>query len=157
MKKSATTLFKIMRIALGWIFLWAFLDKLIGLGFSSCRTAEGAIESFCQSAWLSGGSPTAGFLSFATKGPFAGFFQSLAGSAALDWIFMLGLLFIGLSLILNIKTKLGAYAGVLLLLLMYSAALPPEHNPVIDEHIIYALVLLYIGAKSKRFSASQPF
>ncbi len=29
------------RIAIGFIFLWAFLDKLLGLGYSTCRpTAE---------------------------------------------------------------------------------------------------------------------
>ena len=29
----------------------------------------------------------------------------------------------------------------LLLVMMWSAVLPPENNPVIDDHIVYALVL----------------
>lgn len=49
----------VLRISLGWIFLWAFLDKTFGLG--------AATES--DNAWVDGGSPTEGYLSFATRGP----------------------------------------------------------------------------------------
>ena len=36
--------FGVLRIAMGWTFLWAFLDKAFGLGFSTGRNAEtGAI------------------------------------------------------------------------------------------------------------------
>ncbi len=68
-----------LRIALGWIFLWAFLDKLFGLGH----------ETASQAAWVNGGSPTAGFLGHAT--------------------------------------------------------LPPENNPFLDDHIIYALTLITLA------------
>jgi len=121
----------LLRISLGWVFLWAFLDKLFGLGFTT--TTEGA--------WLSGGSPTLGFLKFATKGPFAEIFQGMAGSVLVDWLFMLGLLLIGSALILGIMIKLASLGGIVMMLLMYLAALWPEHNPIVDEHIIYALVL----------------
>jgi thiosulfate dehydrogenase (quinone) large subunit len=124
-----------LRIGLGWIFLWAFVDKLFGLGFATAA----------DKSWLLGNSPTAGFLQFATKGPFASLFQGLAGSAFVDWLFMLGLLLLGLSLILGIGVRAASYAGALLMLLMWLAALPPEHNPVLDEHIIYAITLLGIG------------
>src|SRR5690348_5433065 len=49
-----------LRIALGWIFLWAFLDKLFGLGHETTEKA----------AWINGGSPTKGFLANAATGPF---------------------------------------------------------------------------------------
>jgi len=66
-----------LRIVMGFIFLWAFLDKVFGLGFT---TSPGK-------AWIKGGSPTSGFLSSAVKGPFVDFFHSLAGVAAVDWVF----------------------------------------------------------------------
>jgi len=120
------------RITLGWIFLWAFLDKLFGLGFSTAA----------QKAWIRGGSPTLGFLTNSPKGPFENIFHAMAGSTFVDWLFMVGLLCLGISLILGIGMKIAGYAGTALMLLMWLAVLPPKTNPVVDEHIVYALLLL---------------
>ncbi len=122
----------VLRLSLGWVFLWAFLDKLFGLGFAT-EAGKG---------WIDGGSPTAGFLSFGTSGPLAGFYSGLAGNAAVDWLFMLGILAIGLPLMLGIGVRLAASIGVVMLLMMYSALLGPANNPILDDHIIYALIML---------------
>ncbi len=123
----------ILRLAMGWIFLWAFLDKTFGLGFA---TPQGK-------AWLDGVSPTYGYLTNATHGPLEGVFKAMAGVLVVDWLFMIGLLLIGLSLTLGIGVRVAAYSGSLLLFFMFLAAsLPPEHNPIIDEHIVYMLVLI---------------
>lgn len=124
----------LLRVAIGWIFLWSFIDKVFGLGFS---TKAGQ-------AWLDGVSPTTGFLQFGTKGPLADVFQAMAGSVLVDWLFMLGLLFVGVALILGIGMKIAGHAGSLMLLLMWLALLTPEHNPVIDEHIVYILALAWL-------------
>jgi thiosulfate dehydrogenase (quinone) large subunit len=63
---------------------------------------------------------------------------------------MLGLLFIGLSLLLNRFMKLGAFAGTVMMLLMWLSLLPPENNPLVDDHIVYALVLIVLACKSAR-------
>lgn len=152
------------RISLGAVFLWAFFDKLLGLGFATCRDVKtDVVSNMCSQAWLSGGSPTAGFLNHATKGPFADFYQSLAGHSVIDWIFMLGLLMIGVALVLGIGVRLAAMFGSLMLLMMWSAALWPANNPVLDEHIIYIFVLFAImGLNDKqqlglgKWWASQP-
>ena len=135
-QKIVTTL---LRVVMGFIFLWAFLDKTFGLGFAT--TAE--------KAWINGGSPTTGFLSLGVRGPFAEIFHSLAGVAMVDWLFMLGLLFAGLTLLLNKFVKWGCLAGSLMFLLMYLSLLPPENNPIIDEHIVYILVLILVALASK--------
>jgi thiosulfate dehydrogenase (quinone) large subunit len=124
-----------LRLVMGFTFLWAFFDKTFGLGFATAPSK----------AWLQGGSPTAGFLSFGVKGPFAELFHSLAGVAAVDWLFMLGLLFVGLTLIFNRYVKWGCIAGILMLIFMYLALLLPENNPFIDEHIVYVLVLALVA------------
>lgn len=134
-------LWALLRIFMGWLFLWAFLDKLFGLGFSTAR----------DKSWLAGTSPTFGFLKFASKGPLADFYHAIAGNVLVDWLFMIGLLLLGFSFLLGIAVRPASYAGVLLMLLMYTAVLPPEHNPLIDEHIIYALLLLGLG----RMNAGQ--
>lgn len=129
-----------LRFVMSFIFLWAFVDKVFGLGFAT--TAE--------KAWVNGGSPTAGFLEFGTHGPFASMFQSLVGMPAVDWLFMLGLLFVGLTLLLNRYVVWGATAGVVMMMLMWLAAFPPANNPIVDEHIVYALVLTVLALKSKK-------
>ncbi len=126
----------LLRLTIGFIFLWAFVDKVFGLGFAT--TAE--------KSWLSGGSPTTGFLQFGVHGPWATFFQSLAGMPIIDWLFMLGLLFIGLSLMLGILTRLGSLFGIIMLALMYGAVgIWPANNPFIDEHIVYILVIIILA------------
>ncbi len=125
---------------MGFTFLWAFLDKAFGLGFS---TVTGK-------AWIHGGSPTTGFLANAVKGPFSEIFHSLAGVALIDWLFMLGLLFAGLTLMFNKYITWGCVVGCLIFTLMYLALLFPENNPIIDEHIVYILVLALIALRSKK-------
>ena len=120
-----------IRLALGWTFLWAFLDKLFGLGHATPEDAS----------WLNGGSPTEGFLSFAAAGPFKGSYNDIAGAAWADWLFMLGLAGIGIALVLGVFVNLASASGALLMVLMWTAVLPPENNPFMDDHLIYAAVL----------------
>ncbi len=125
-------IWSLLRLGMGWIFIWSFFDKLFGLGFNTVS----------EKSWLAGGSPTFGFLKFGTYGPFASIYHAMAGNAIVDWLFMMGLLFVGLTLILGIAVRLGSYVGILMLFLIWTALLPPEHNPILDKHIIYILVLI---------------
>jgi len=123
----------LLRIGIGWIFFWAFIDKVFGLGFA---TVAGK-------GWIDGASPTFGFLKFAAKGPFIDFYQGLAGNPIVDWLFMAGCLGIGIAFLLGIGMRIAAYSGILMYILMYTAGfIPPEHNPFLDEHIMYPLLML---------------
>jgi thiosulfate dehydrogenase (quinone) large subunit len=124
-----------LRLALGWIFLWAFIDKLFGLGYATPT----------ENAWINGGSPTKGFLGKAVSGPLEGFYHSFAGAAWADWLFMIGLAGIGIALIAGIGLRIAATAGTVLLVAMWSAVLPPENNPFMDDHLIYAGVLVLLA------------
>lgn len=128
----------VTRLALGWIFLWAFLDKAFGLGRAT--PAEGA--------WIDGGSPTEGFLANAPTGPLQDFYNGIAGDAWADWLFMLGLLGIGVALVLGVAMRIAAATGALMMVMMWSAVLPPENNPFMDDHLIYALVLVVLALAS---------
>ena len=119
------------RLGLGWIFLWAFLDKMFGLGH----------ETASADSWIHGGSPTEGFLS-GSVGPFSSIYHGIAGAGLVDGLFMVGLAAIGALLILGIGMRFACGAGALMVVLMWSAALPPENNLFLDDHIIYALVLI---------------
>jgi len=130
-QKAARYVFAGIRLALGWTFLWAFLDKTFGLGHGT--------ES--KAAWINGGSPTRGFLAFGAEGPFRGFYQGIAGAAWADVLFMLGLAAIGVALLAGIGLRIAAVAGGLLYVLMWTVVLPPENNPFLDDHLINAALL----------------
>ena len=131
--RNQTTLWLLVRLALGLILLWAFFDKLFGLGFATPAA----------SAWVNGGSPTNGFLSH-VAGPFGGFYNAIAGNLIIDWLFMLGLLGLGLGLITGLASKLTGWGGLILMVLMWGASLPLKNHPFIDEHIIYGLIFVGI-------------
>ncbi|MEU0538139.1 DoxX family membrane protein [Amycolatopsis tolypomycina] len=137
----------VLRIATGFVFLWAFLDKLFGWGYATPS----------KGAWLNDGSPTKGFLSGVHVGPFESMFHAWAGTWWANWLFMLGLAAIGIAVIAGIGLRLSAAAGTLMMLLMWAAEWPlalststgeatRSTNPLIDYHIIYALVLIALAA-----------
>jgi thiosulfate dehydrogenase [quinone] large subunit len=129
--KAVRYLWAVTRLSMGWVFLWPFLDKLFGLGH----------QTTAAHAWINGGSPSFGFLSGAT-GPFAGFYQSIAGAGLVNWLFMLGLIGIAVALLLGVGVRIAAVSGAIMVILMWSASLPPQDDIFMDNHIIYALVLI---------------
>jgi thiosulfate dehydrogenase [quinone] large subunit len=135
-----------LRLAMGFIFLWAFLDKMFALGFATGRMEDGGIDFLGQgAAAVNGGSPTFGFLNFGSRGPLASFWQSLAGDTWVNVLFLTALAGIGLALLLGVGLRLAAISGAILMLSMWTVAIWPENNPVIDDHIIYALVLVVLA------------
>ena len=138
--------FAVLRIAFGFTFLWAFFDKLLALGFSTGTSIDGkTVDRFGAAAWIHGGNPTLGFLKFGADGPFKGFYNAIAGEAWVNWLFMLALLGIGVALTLGVAMRLGAAAGALLYLMMWTVAMPPVTNPVIDDHILGALTVVALA------------
>ena len=133
--RLARGVFAALRIVLGFTFLWAFVDKLFGFGYATPS----------ERAWINGGSPTRGFLANSADGPFAGFYKDIAGAGWADWLFMAGLAGIGMALILGIGMRVAAVSGTVLYLMMWSVVLPPETNPVVDDHIIGALAIIALA------------
>ncbi|KUN75167.1 DoxX family membrane protein [Streptomyces griseoruber] len=136
-----------LRLLTGFVFLWAFLDKTFGFGWA---TPSGK-------GWIDGGSPTKGFLGSVAVGPMESTFHSWAGDPWADWLFMLGLLGIGLALVAGVALRLAAVAGTAMMALMWIAEWPPaKHlsdgtasmstNPFADYHVIYAVALIVVAA-----------
>jgi thiosulfate dehydrogenase [quinone] large subunit len=143
---TATKALAVLRIATGFVFLWAFLDKTFGLNYATPSAKS----------WLNGGSPTKGFLSSVEVGPFQSLFHTIAGAGWANWMFMLGLLGIGSALIAGVAVRLAALAGVAMMTLMWLAEFPlAQHtstgtpsgsvNPITDYHFIYAIVLVVLA------------
>ncbi|MEE9299227.1 MAG: hypothetical protein V3V29_09360 [Acidimicrobiia bacterium] len=155
----------LLRLLLGWSFLWAFLDKMFGLGFATCRLEGGGINFGCDAAMMSGGSPTYGVLNFATQGSRTGdLFDWMAPSAPdainlADVGFMAALLLGGAALMLGIGVRVAAVGGAILMAFMFLAIdVFPENNPINSSHVIEMAAFLgiaYVGAG--RFSLQSRF
>jgi thiosulfate dehydrogenase [quinone] large subunit len=134
-----------MRIAFGLTFLWAFFDKTFALGFHTGYDQNGNLDRFGDAAWINGGSPTEGFLAFGADGPFKDFYNGIAGDAWTNWLFMLGLLGVGIALTFGAGMRIGAAAGAAMYVLMWTVVLPPENNPVLDDHLLGALAVIVLA------------
>ncbi len=128
--KLIITLF---RVVIGWHFLYEGLSKMIMGNWSAY-----------------------GYLSNA-RGPFAGFYQSLASSEVsmniIDPLNMAGLVLIGLGLFLGVMIRLSSISGVFMLMLYYFAYPPfggdifgnAEGNLfIVNKNLIEAFALLVI-------------
>lgn len=135
--KGAALPLAVVRVIIGFMLLWAFIDKLFGLGLAT-KVGQG---------WINGYSPTHGFLLY-NDGLFAPIFNALADfSAITDVVMMAGMLLIGGALILGIGMKIATLAGSLLFFGFYLAVCPPTTNPIFDYHIVYifALIAVYMA------------
>ena len=134
---SARIVLAVLRIVVGFIFLWTFLDKTFGLGFSTPR----------QMAWINGGQPAQGFIKgVAVHSPFGSAFELLANPVG-DWLFMAGMLGVGVALTLGIGLKVSAFAASALMVPLYLALWPigtggtenAATNPLVDLHWVLTL------------------
>jgi thiosulfate dehydrogenase [quinone] large subunit len=142
-RPGARRLLAVARLSVGFVFLWAFLDKTFGLKYSTgwVNPETGSASA----AWIDGGTPSQGFMKFAAIGPFKDLFNSMA-SPVTDWLFMLGMLAVGVAVMLGIGLRVAACAGSLIMLMMWLAEWPLQQgstNPVMDYHVVYALVIIF--------------
>ncbi|MCQ2079652.1 MAG: hypothetical protein MJZ38_06340 [archaeon] len=122
-----------LRILLGWMMLWPFFDKILGLGY---QTPAGM-------GWIDGVSPSS-FVTWFTSGVFSGFFTSVAGNPVVDVLMVAGCLGLGLTLILGFASRLTTILMCVFLAMMYCITVPPVDNPVTDYHIICIAAMLVV-------------
>ncbi len=119
-----------LRTLVGWHFLYEGYYKLMLPGW--------ARDGHPLAGWSA-----AGYLRGATSGPFSGFFQSLAGSAAGGWIDIavpVGLALVGLSLLLGLLTQFGGWGAAGFLTMFYVSAIPTTGAPQPGAEGTYLLV-----------------
>ncbi|MEX0616464.1 MAG: DoxX family protein [Candidatus Woykebacteria bacterium] len=131
MTYSAKVSLFLLRLGIGWVFFYAGWSKVITF-FTDTKN------------WTA-----AGFLIGGAKDPthiFAPLFESLAGNTTIDYLNAYGLLFIGIGLLSGGMVRLASLFGIILMLLYYLPGYPPENAFIIDDHIIYSLVLIFLAA-----------
>lgn len=111
----------VLRIVFGFMMLWAFFDKLLGLGMLT--TPEAAI--------INGGSPTEYYLTELVSGVFADFWHVLAGNHLVDFLLMADLLMVGVALIAGIASKL-ATVGLCVMMSLIHPFRATVRQPLVD-------------------------
>lgn len=122
------TLIVLLRISMGWVFLFAAIRQIPNPDWSAV-----------------------GFLSGATT--FPAFFELMATppflpiiNALIPWVHLL----IGLALILGIGVRLGAIAGAALMFLYYLPRLDGfmvgPNNFIVEYHLVYTFAIVYLAA-----------
>ena len=122
-----------MRIAMGWVLF------------------QGGIVKVLDPEWTA-----AGFLQFAIPegNPFMSLWQNFAGNPTIDFLVAWGLTLTGLGLILGVLVRWNAFWGAVMMLFFWAASLhgglaqglPFEHGWVVDDHLVYAILLFGLGA-----------
>ena len=127
MSHTARIMLTALRIALGWMFFYAGITKVL----NPTWTAEGFLRN---------------------AKAFPEFFHWFALPANIGWVNFMnewGLTLLGVALILGIGVRLASILGIVLMALYYFPLGLPKPNAtsyLVDQHVIYALVLAFFIA-----------
>lgn len=118
----------VLRVSMGWLMFYAGIVKILNPEWSAMGYMKGAKT-------------------------FSGLYQWLSQPDILPIINLInswGLTLLGISLLLGALVRISAPLGALLMLLYYFPVLKfpyiGNHGFLIDDHIIYALVLVFLAA-----------
>lgn len=118
----------LLRVSMGWVYLYAGSKLLLNPSNSAAGYLQGAKT-------------------------FTGIYHWLAGSdivSVITFINEWALFLLGVSLVLGIFVRWSSILGAILMLLFYFPVLQFPYigttSFIIDEHIVYALVLILLGA-----------
>ncbi|MFB6265775.1 MAG: DoxX family membrane protein [Candidatus Nanohaloarchaea archaeon] len=115
-----------LRLVMGWVLFYAGVTKLL------------------QPDWSA-----AGYLTHvASSNPL----QPLWTVLAKDWIWLVdplnawGLTLVGLGLLTGALLRWSAFWGAVMMLFYWASSFPLSHSILIDDHVVYALLLFGLGA-----------
>jgi thiosulfate dehydrogenase [quinone] large subunit len=129
-----------LRVVMGWVLLQGGLTKLVTY-----------LDANPENNWTA-----AGYLANAIPegNPFMGLFADMAGSGLVDILVMWGLTLTGIGLLLGAFVRWNAFWAAVMMMLFWAASLtggllqglPLAHGWVVDDHVVYAMLLFGLGA-----------
>lgn len=125
--KWAKISFLLLRLALGWVMLYAGITKVLNPEWTAAGYLKGAKTFTAFYQWLTqpNAMPVINFVN--------------------EW----GLTLLGVSLILGIFVRISSVLGAALMILYYFPVLAfpmiGKNSYIVDDHIIYALVLVFFA------------
>jgi thiosulfate dehydrogenase [quinone] large subunit len=129
-----------LRVTMGWVLLQGGLTKLVTY-----------LDANPANDWTAAGYLTG---AVAASNPLDEFFAGMAGNPVIDQLNMWGLTLTGLALILGAFVRWSAFWGAVMMMFYWLASLqggllaglPLAHGWVVDDHLIYAVLLFGLGA-----------
>jgi len=129
-----------LRLVMGWTLFQGGITKLVTY-----------LDGNPETNWTA-----AGFLANAIPegNPLTGLWTTMAGNPLIDQLVMWGLTLTGLGLLLGVLVRWCAFWGAVQMLFFWAAALqgglmqglPLAHGWVVDDHMVYAMLLFGLGA-----------
>src|SRR6056297_1252681 len=116
-----------LRLVMGWTLFYAGITKVLDSSWSA--------EGFLLNAIPEGN-------------PFGGVWATMAN----EWLWLIdplnqwGLTLVGLALLAGAFVRWSALWGAVMMLFYWAASLPLSHAIVIDDHVVYAMLLFGLGA-----------
>lgn len=123
-KSLALGLVVSLRVVLGWVLFYAGITEVLD-------------PTWTASGYLANGVPDAN--------PFAGVWIAMAGTPMVDVLVQWGLTLTGLGLIVGAPGRWNAFRGSFIMLVFRASSLPLEHAVVVDQHVVYVLVLASVA------------
>lgn len=109
-----------LRVVIGWTFLYSGLTKILDPGWTATGYLTHAIPA---------------------GNPFATVWPVLASVPAVDLLVQWGLALTGIGLIVGAFVRWNAFWAAVMMLLFWASSLPLENGLVVDQHVVYVLVL----------------
>ena len=130
----------VLRVLMGWTLFQGGLTKLLTY-----------LDADPSNDWTA-----AGFLigGITAGNPLTGVWGAMAGNPLIDLLNMWGLTLTGLGLIVGALVRFNAFWGAMMMLFYWAASLtggllqglPIAHGWVVDDHLVYAVLLFGLGA-----------
>jgi thiosulfate dehydrogenase [quinone] large subunit len=132
----------ILRVVLGWVFLFAGSEKLLDLaGSGGPFSAVGFLKFGTAGTWPGAAEDT-------IVNPTQAFWLSLTANPAamgiIDFIVPVGQVLIGAALILGLATRFAGVMGALMMGIFFVAAWDFGHG-VINQHFVYGTLALFLA------------
>lgn len=127
MTKSQKLFLFLARVSLGWLMFYAGITKLLNPNWSAAVYLTNAKILTGFYAWLA----------------------SPAILPIINFVNAWGLTLLGISLVLGVGVRLSSILGSIMMLLYYlplGIIHPDAHSFIVDDHIIYGLLLLFFAA-----------
>ncbi|WP_248896789.1 DoxX family protein [Haloplanus halobius] len=129
----------LLRLVMGWTLFQGGITKVVTY-----------LDADPSNNWTA-----AGYLTNLPEGnPFTTLFASMAGNPLIDMLNMWGLTLTGLAIILGAFLRWSAFWGAVMMLFYWLASLqggllaglPIAHGWVVDDHLVYVILLFGLGA-----------